>query len=125
MKTQIMKRLFCLSGVLILLCGCVEPKLSTKSKAEVLRAAILDGTTENVLVVAHRGDWRYAPENSLAAIEHSIDVGVDVVEIDLQLTKDSVLVVMHDATLDRTTTGTGRVSDVYPNMLLPASLRPQ
>lgn len=61
--------------------------------------------------MAHRGDWRYAPENSVAAIEHSIAVGVDVVELDLQLTRDSVLIVMHDATLNRTTTGKGRVAD--------------
>lgn len=51
------------------------------------------------------------PENSIAAIEHSIAVGVDIVELDLQLTKDSVLIVMHDATLNRTTTGKGRVAD--------------
>ena len=63
------------------------------------------------MVVAHRGDWRYAPENSIAAIEHSIDVGVDVVELDLQMTKDSVLIVMHDGTLNRTTTGKGKVNE--------------
>jgi glycerophosphoryl diester phosphodiesterase len=61
--------------------------------------------------VAHRGDWRYAPENSIAAIEHSIAVGVDVVELDLQLTKDSVLILMHDNKLDRTTTGKGAISE--------------
>lgn len=72
---------------------------------------LLSGDTSAVLVVAHRGDWRYAPENSIAAIEHSIAVGVDIVELDLQLTKDSVLIVMHDATLNRTTTGKGRVAD--------------
>lgn len=80
-------------------------------RAEVLRQRILLGDTSQVMVVAHRGDWRYAPENSLEAIRHSIEVGVDVVEIDLQLTKDSVLIVMHDAKLDRTTTGKGRVCD--------------
>lgn len=80
-------------------------------RAEVLRQKILSGDTTEVLVVAHRGDWRYAPENSLAAIEHSIAVGVDVVELDLQLSKDSVLFIMHDSKLDRTTTGKGRISE--------------
>ena len=80
-------------------------------RAEALRMQLLSGDTSTVLVVAHRGDWRYAPENSVAAIEHSIAVGVDIVELDLQLTKDSVLIVMHDATLNRTTTGKGRVAD--------------
>ena len=76
-----------------------------EGRAEILREKILSGDTTSVLVVAHRGDWRYAPENSIAAIEHSIAVGVDVVEIDLQLTADSVLIVMHDSKLYRTTTG--------------------
>ncbi|MBR5351669.1 MAG: glycerophosphodiester phosphodiesterase family protein [Prevotella sp.] len=80
-------------------------------RAELLRNKILSGDTSTVIVVAHRGDWRYAPENSIAAIEHSIKVGVDVVELDLQLTKDSVLIVMHDRQLERTTTGMGSVRE--------------
>lgn len=80
-------------------------------RAEILRNKILQCDTSSVIVVAHRGDWRYAPENSIAAIEHSIAVGVDVVELDLQLTKDSVLIVMHDATLNRTTNGKGPISE--------------
>jgi glycerophosphoryl diester phosphodiesterase len=82
-----------------------------ENRAEELRNKILSGDKSSVIVVAHRGDWRYAPENSLAAIEHSIAVGVDVVELDLQLTKDSVLIIMHDSKLDRTTTGKGAVAD--------------
>lgn len=63
------------------------------------------------MVVAHRGDWRNAPENSAWAIKMAISKGVNMVEIDLALTKDSVLVLMHDKVIDRTTTGTGRPSD--------------
>ncbi len=62
-----------------------------------------------VMVVAHRGDWRNAPENSLWAIRKAIEMGVDMVELDIALTKDSVLMLMHDKTLDRTTNGTGRL----------------
>ncbi|WP_430809952.1 MULTISPECIES: glycerophosphodiester phosphodiesterase family protein [unclassified Carboxylicivirga] len=65
-----------------------------------------------VLVVAHRGDWRNAPENSIQAIKNCIEMGVDIVEIDVRMTKDSVLVLMHDNTIDRTTTGTGKISDM-------------
>ena len=61
------------------------------------------------MVVAHRGDWRNAPENSLQAVKNCIDMGVDMVEIDLKRTKDSVIIVIHDETLDRTTTGSGLV----------------
>lgn len=63
-----------------------------------------------VLVVVHRGDWRNAPENSLQAIQFSIDMGADMVEIDVQETKDGHLVLMHDETINRTTNGTGTVS---------------
>lgn len=64
-----------------------------------------------VMVVAHRGDWRNAPENSIQAIINSIEIGVHVVEIDVRMTKDSALVLMHDHTIDRTTTGKGSVSE--------------
>lgn len=63
------------------------------------------------LIVAHRGDWRNHPENSLPAIQSCIDKGYDVVEIDIQRTLDSVLVLSHDETLDRTTNGHGRICD--------------
>ena len=96
----------------------VEP-----NRAELLREKILSGDTTEVLVVAHRGDWRYAPENSIAAIEHSIAVGVDVVELDLQLSKDSVLFVIHDSKLDRTTTGKGKISDWTADSLRTLKLK--
>ncbi|ASK29934.1 glycerophosphodiester phosphodiesterase [Chryseobacterium sp. T16E-39] len=65
---------------------------------------------DKILVVAHRGDWRNYPENSIKAIESAIKMGVDIVEIDLQKTKDGQLIVMHDKKLDRTTTGKGEIS---------------
>lgn len=67
--------------------------------------------SENVLVVSHRADWRNAPENSLQAIQNCIDMGVDMVEIDLNKTKDGQLIVMHDRTLNRTTNGKGLASE--------------
>lgn len=84
---------------------------NAQNRAEILRNRILKGDTTGVLVVAHRGDWRYAPENSRQAIEHSIKVGVDIVELDLQLTKDSILIIMHDDKLERTTSGNGFVNE--------------
>lgn len=107
-----MKKIFIFAAaILTVLAGCTSAPQQAGSRAEELRNRILEGKTDKVLVVAHRGDWRYAPENSIAAIEHSIAVGVDVVELDLQMTKDSVLIVMHDGTLNRTTTGKGNVRD--------------
>ncbi|MEC3879443.1 glycerophosphodiester phosphodiesterase family protein [Parapedobacter sp. 10938] len=82
-----------------------------QSRVDEIRQSLLNPELDEVLVVAHRGDWRYAPENSLAAISNAIEMGVDVVEIDVRKTKDGQLVLMHDKTLDRTTTGKGNVSD--------------
>lgn len=108
-----MKNIVMLIMAAALMAGCntLQAEQETLSRAEMLREKILSGDTSSVLVVAHRGDWRFAPENSIAAIEHSIETGVDVVELDLQMTRDSILIVMHDSKLDRTTTGKGRVSD--------------
>lgn len=109
-----MKRILSFLLALAVLAGCsgdARQSAAPEHRAEGLRERLLAGDTSAVFVVAHRGDWRHAPENSVAAIEHSIDVGVDVVELDLQLTRDSVLIVMHDAALDRTTTGKGKVAD--------------
>jgi len=66
---------------------------------------------QSVLVVSHRGDWRNAPENSLQAFQNCIDMGVDMVELDLKKTKDGELILMHDNTLNRTTNGTGKPED--------------
>jgi glycerophosphoryl diester phosphodiesterase len=63
------------------------------------------------MVVAHRGTSGPAPENTRAAIERVIDIGVDMVEVDVQLTKDGVPILMHDERLERTTTGRGLVTD--------------
>jgi hypothetical protein len=65
-----------------------------------------------VMIAAHRGFWRGAPENSLQAVTQSAARGAHIVEIDVRRTKDGELVLMHDDTVDRTTNGTGRVADL-------------
>ena len=52
-----------------------------------------------------------APENTMAAFRHAIEVGMRLVELDVQLSSDGEMVVIHDETLDRTTDGTGAVHD--------------
>jgi len=62
-----------------------------------------------VLRIGHRGASGHAPENTVAAIQKGIALGVDFVEIDVRCTADGVLVVLHDETVNRTTDGKGRV----------------
>ena len=61
------------------------------------------------LVIAHRGDSAHRPENTLASFAGALEVGAHLVELDVQLTADGHVVVIHDPTLDRTTTGRGDV----------------
>ena len=65
----------------------------------------------NTKIWAHRGASGYAPENTLEAFELAIEQKADGIELDVQMTKDGELVVIHDETLDRTGNGTGRVQD--------------
>jgi glycerophosphoryl diester phosphodiesterase len=69
------------------------------------------------LVIAHRGASAYAPENTIAAFKKALEIGADALELDLRQTKDSVLVVLHDANVDRTTNGNGNVDDFTFNEL--------
>jgi glycerophosphoryl diester phosphodiesterase len=63
-------------------------------------------------VFAHRGAKMVAPENTLPAFEQAIALGADGVELDVQCSKDGVLVVMHNFTVNETTSGQGRVADL-------------
>ncbi|CAM1365403.1 glycerophosphodiester phosphodiesterase family protein [Tenacibaculum xiamenense] len=86
-------------------------KQESISKIDRLIHNLENSNSKEVMVVAHRGDWRNAPENSLQAIQNCIDIGVDMVEIDIRETKDGHLILMHDETLDRTTKTSGLVKD--------------
>ena len=63
------------------------------------------------LIIAHRGDRVHAPENTLPAFKKGMEAGAAMLELDLTLTKDREIVIIHDETLDRTTDGKGKVSD--------------
>ncbi len=66
---------------------------------------------KNIWVAAHRG-WRSEyPENTLPAFKAALDLGVDQIETDVRVSRDGELVLIHDATVDRTTNGTGKVCD--------------
>lgn len=100
---------------------CVQ--FAGPTKAERVKAALHDSASPYVIVVSHRGDWRNYPENSIPAIESVIRMGVDVMELDLKKTKDGVLVLSHDWTLDRCTTGHGNICDYTYQELLAFDLK--
>ena len=61
--------------------------------------------------VAHRGFSSHYPENTMLAFEHAVAAGCDGIELDVQLSKDGQVVIIHDEMVDRTTDGTGLVRD--------------
>ena len=101
-----MKR-YIILGILFTVIGV----LNAQDRIASLRNNLLHDDTHSVLVVSHRADWRNAPENSLQAIKNCMAMGVDMVEIDLKKTKDGQLILLHDKTIDRTTTGKGNPED--------------
>jgi len=65
-----------------------------------------------MITTSHRGAGFLEPENTLRALCRAIELGVDQIEIDVQLTRDDHLILMHDPTVDRTTNGTGRIAEL-------------
>lgn len=68
--------------------------------------------TKFPVVLAHQGNRRYAPANTLVAFEQAIALGADIIETDAHWTKDGQIVLCHDATVDRTSDGTGAIADM-------------
>lgn len=64
------------------------------------------------LIIAHRGASGEAPENTLAAFQLAMDQGCDAIELDIHLSADGNIIVCHDSTINRTTSGTGHISDM-------------
>lgn len=67
---------------------------------------------DGIQVVGHRGNVKFTPENTIPAFQKAIELGCDLVEIDVRESRDGHLVVMHDAAVNRTTNGTGRIEDL-------------
>ncbi len=82
-----------------------------RTHVDALREKFASDDRSYVFVAMHRGDWRSYPENSIDAIKSCIAMGADVVELDVARTKDGRFVLSHDDTLDRATTGKGKVAD--------------
>ena len=119
-------------GLLIALAACqtapatpyepIKPTVSsapaiTSAPAQPTQTVAATATTQvqaepTVLVVAHRGGAALAPENTLAAFENALKMGVDQVECDVHLSKDGELIVMHDPNVSRTTDGNGQIGEM-------------
>ncbi len=118
---KLSKILFAACAILVLASCAQQPKYATR--VEKILAEINDPDSKYIAVVSHRGDWRNYPENSIPAIESLIRMGADMMELDVKMTKDSVLVLMHDKTVNRMTNGKGLVSDYTLDSLKKLRMR--
>ena len=108
---------------LILVILLVSLNVASQTRSDKLLNNLHDKNSKYIFVIAHRGDWRNAPENSIQCIENAIEMGVDMVEIDIQPTKDRNFICMHDETLERTSTGVGAIKDYTTEELKKLVLR--
>jgi glycerophosphoryl diester phosphodiesterase len=76
----------------------------------LLAAAVVHAQSRSVVVISHRGEHLHHPENTMPAFEEAVRVGADYIEVDVRTTEDGKLVLMHDATADRTTNGKGEIA---------------
>jgi glycerophosphoryl diester phosphodiesterase len=102
-----LKTAFRLILILLLAAG---PAGCSKKKGETAKMTHLPGRFP-VRVIAHRGFSGAAPENTLTAFRKAIEAGSDMIELDVHLSLDGEVVVIHDETLERTTDGKGRAAD--------------
>ncbi|WP_082780295.1 glycerophosphodiester phosphodiesterase family protein [Rufibacter sp. DG15C] len=96
---------FVLPVLLLAVVSCTPSDPNAKVK-------LMNNKGRKVSVIAHRGASHQAPENTLAAIKKAIETEADFIEIDVHLSKDGEVVVIHDATVDRTTNGTGQIANL-------------
>ena len=86
--------------------------IGTSLLAALPAIALSPPSGRKVMVTGHRGASGFAPENTMAAFRLAHEQGADMIELDVYLSLDGRLVVMHDATVDRTTDGQGRIEDM-------------
>lgn len=99
--------------------GYIDPELIADDWSEVIEFINEGDKVTNFFLrnengflnIAHRGGGDLRPENTILCYRHALEVGADVLEMDLHATKDGVIVVSHDSTVDRCTDGTGKVND--------------
>lgn len=96
---------------------------TAESRTDKLLRELNNSKSDYVFVISHRGDWRNFPENSLEAMNSAIEMGVDIVEIDIHRTADGELVVCHDRTINRTTNGKGKIKELTLDSLRNCRLR--
>jgi glycerophosphoryl diester phosphodiesterase len=105
-------RLFLIVTVWIALSSCTSPNGDSADQNDSNRSSMLYNDNEDgFTLIAHRGASGHAPENTLVAVRRAMEMRAEMVEVDILLSKDGIPLLLHDPSLDRTTNGSGVVSD--------------
>lgn len=101
-----------LSFVLLILGGGMTTILAQQSMNNNAQSPVqlYEDNNDGFVVIAHRGASAYFPENTMAAFQAAHEMGAEMIELDVTLSKDGIPVVIHDKDLKRTTSGSGKVS---------------
>lgn len=104
-------RRFVLVALALVLVGLYGAAMATERRRDP-HPILATLPADRPAVVAHRGGALLRPENTLSAFRHGVELGADMLEMDLRTTRDGVPVILHDPTVDRTTDGSGSVLDM-------------
>lgn len=96
---------------LILLIGTSQIAAQEKLDFDLKLPKLYNDNGDGFVVIAHRGASAYTPENTLVAFRKAVELKAEMIELDVLMSKDGIPVVFHDGTLDKTSNGTGNVSD--------------
>ena len=112
MRTRRLLPVVCLALGLLSAAACISQATQPTERAGMLDVTLYAQRPGEVFVVGHRAGGYFAPENTLAAIDIAVEVGVDGVELDVQRCATGEFVLLHDQTVERTTNGEGAVADL-------------
>ncbi len=112
----VLRKIFKLIGfffvTIVFIMGAFYVYLASSTGERAVERTIFRRESSRLLVFAHRGGGGLFPENTLIAFEDSVKLGVDFLELDVHSTSDGTLVVLHDGSVDRTTDGSGKISEM-------------
>lgn len=100
-----------LAVISVLLCLSSAKLVAQSSMSTPLPVKLFQDDGDDFIVIAHRGASAYHPENTMSAFKAAVEMGAEMIELDILLSKDGIPVVIHDETLDRTTNATANVVD--------------
>lgn len=101
-----------LVGAIALLAGCSKPvDYQSPESGSPNMSMLYNDNEDGFTLIAHRGASGHAPENTLVAVRRAMEMRAEMVEVDILLSKDGTPVLLHDSSLDRTTSGTGLVNE--------------